>query len=141
MALVKQEKKEEDTECDSWLKKWADPKEEIKGEEEELKPDLPKSESDDATKRKILIKTKKRANIREKCETTISLSLKDKLDRATVSKRVDNLCEYQCPKCDKTCVTRESIRFHLMKTHHIPKLNLSLNGMNQYLLKIVAHQC
>ncbi len=136
MTLVKLEKEEEDMECDYWLKSWAGIKEEIKAEEdEEVKRVSLKSEYNDPTKRKLPIKTNKKTNIRAKCET-ISLSFEEKLDRATVSNRVANLCEYQCPKCDKIYTARESLRCHFKRTNHV-----SLGEIKQFLVKIVVHLC
>ncbi len=67
-----------------------------------------------------------------------SQSFEEVLKHAKVSETVENLCEYQCPKCGKLFRAKRSINYHLLKTKHGSELH---KNSNDYLTKIVAHEC
>ncbi len=58
------------------------------------------------------------------------------LEKAPVSKRVGNLCEFQCPNCEKIIMSRGGFLKHIKHTRHAHASSL----MN-YLIKAVAHKC
>ncbi len=66
---------------------------------------------------------------------------KKALEQATVSDCVENLCKYQCPKCMRNFVSRGSIGEHFKKTKHLPVMGAKQVERNDYLTKIIAHEC
>ncbi len=72
---------------------------------------------------------------------TQSLSLqpwRKTLESAVVSENVESLCEYQCPKCRKVYSESSNLSKHYTKTSHVI---IKRGELNNYLIKIVAHQC
>ncbi len=61
------------------------------------------------------------------------------LERAAVSETISNLCEYQCPKCNKIYLTKNTFNRHLKKTQHAT--NSVLGSVINFMIKIVAHKC
>ncbi len=66
-------------------------------------------------------------------------TLEESIKQAPVSQNVDNLCEYQCPKCAKIFLTRRYMYKHFRESSHVTIT--AKNTSAQYLLKIVAHRC
>ncbi len=64
--------------------------------------------------------------------------LKIALEHASVSDKVQNLCEYQCPKCNKLFKSREKLCKHFRELKHVTKFK---GCINNYLVKIIAHEC
>ncbi len=73
-------------------------------------------------------------------KTRLSLkSLRD-LENAKLSSTVQNLCKYQCPKCDKIYRSSDSLSLHFTKTKHVLLLR-NISNTSDYLIEIVAFQC
>ncbi len=171
MALVKQEDENGVMESgDAWMAYWANPETDaatVKLEEE--KPSLPDLESDSeesctesvitddahVAKKEIgepVNKTKaerkerkmnhNRDATREKKgkkakDDWCSQSLEERLMNAPVSTAVANMCAYQCPNCKSKMIARDSLTMHFKRLHS----DFKKGKYNDYLIKIVAHQC
>ncbi len=143
MALMKQENCEDSLD-DAWLSRWSNPENEVKSED--IKPAMKrevleqeKSEESFAIKTddKFSERTKKHKN-RKKKQAHKQPSWVEALKNATLSDSINNLCEYQCPKCNTVFKGRQRFYRHLHKTKHAA---VSRGGINNFLLTIVAHQC
>ncbi len=60
------------------------------------------------------------------------------LEKATHSDKIANLCEFQCPKCNKVFCTLDKLSTHCKKTKHAV---LSRGFNKNYLIKIVTYNC
>ncbi len=165
MALVKQE--ENDIESgDAWMAYWANPETEaatVKLEEE--KPSMANLESDyeesgdesvinDVVKKESgntinvaktvgkaskmnhnrYVKREKGKNVKDNLAFE---SFEKRLMNAPVSSAVANMCVYQCTKCQTKMIARDSIYQHFRRFH----AGFEKGKYNDYLIKIVAHQC
>ncbi len=68
---------------------------------------------------------------------------KDAIRHATNSDKVENLCKYECPTCDKVFMSRSHLADHLRRSRHAPANNerKNLKCLNIYLTHAVMHEC
>ncbi len=59
------------------------------------------------------------------------------LEDANISDSVDNLCTFQCPKCEKVCESRYGFLKHLKQSKHA----LSSKQIDSCLKDVIAHKC
>ncbi len=67
-----------------------------------------------------------------------SVSWRKTLECAPLSDSVKSLCKYQCPKCKEVYSGSTNILKHFSKSRHVI---WKRGELNNYLIKIVAHQC
>ncbi len=68
---------------------------------------------------------------------------RDMFPNATISDKVDDLCQYKCYPCGKTFKKRSSLASHMKKTKHDPARSVKYKRVNldRYLTKVVQHKC
>ncbi len=165
MSEIKVEDSTESATNDAWLSYWSNPKIEVKKEEEEEKPDLATIQSEKPGKRnyrllgpKVLHKTLENVEgadceameddksmpllRKEDASTNQGFANKDELkialEHASVSEKVADLCEYQCPKCERLFKSRSNLCKHFRESKHATGFK---GCVNNYLVKIIAHEC
>ncbi len=72
-----------------------------------------------------------------------SLTVRDSLlENAKISDSVENLCTYQCPKCEKVFKARSIFFKHLKQSKHALRLSTrSGDQVDRYLKDVIAHMC
>ncbi len=164
MALVKQEENDIESD-DAWMAFWTNQETDaatVKLEQE--KPSMATLESDyeescdksainddtydvkkesgetinkgkvERTERKMNCKRYKGKKLKENLSIE---SWEERLMNAPVSSAVANVCAYQCPKCKSKMIARDSLTMHFKRLHS----DFKKGKYNDYLIKIVAHQC
>ncbi len=163
MAKVKREFDDSDASYtdDYWLSYWANSDRALK-EEGEQKPIIKceqldekieafknksglsqnikiKDKSSIVSHQKQRQKERKTTRKGQSCDNVCTPSRKDSLKYATLSDKVLNLCEFQCPECKKKFLSRKSIRRHFMETDHF-KIKRQ-QCLNTFLVKVVGYKC
>ncbi len=116
---------------DSWLLEWSNPEEEVKKELEDKKSVL-KCGLDDS--KKETCDPEKLVNFKGTYKDKLTEALKN----APISNTVSNLCEFQCPKCEKVYNDRQTFGRHLKEKRHFSKEN---DILNNYLITVVGYRC
>ncbi len=79
-----------------------------------------------------------KANIKYSRHKDNSQAWNKALESAIVSETIENLCKYQCKKCNTIFTSRHSLSYHFKITSHI---QIDRESINNYLIDIVAHKC
>ncbi len=80
----------------------------------------------------------KQNDLNNKKQSTPLVSWRKALESAVVSETVGSRCKYQCPKCKRVFRESSNLARHYKKTRHVI---WKRGELNNYLIKIVAHQC
>ncbi len=73
------------------------------------------------------------------CDGDENLEWKNIMDKAEISIKVGNLCEYKCKVCDKCYNSKKSLSAHFIKENH---RNMEQGkNLESYLVKAVLHEC
>ncbi len=101
---------------------------------------MPHSKATNRSKIKKRIKKKGKMSLGpSNCDGTKNIEWKNIMDKAEISIKVGNLCEYKCNVCGKCYKSKQALSNHFMKTNHVQhEENLNLEC---YLVKAVLHKC
>ncbi len=160
MTAVKQEEGLDTIGSEGWLSYWANPQLNIKKGEEDMKPqlmmdvesDVDDSSSDEYAEEEYNEETKEKqectkrvpvcpANFLKKNRRQISKSkMRKVLASAPVSRKVADLCEFQCPRCHKIFTKRRKLNQHL-RDEEKGQLTMTRRNFVTILTKVTAHEC